>query len=1466
MALIRLLVARPEGSVEIAVSGTPPTSIAELAAALDLTKNCPGLWVDDHWADASSTLDEAQVVDGAKIATSSKTLTNTNGDNTATKWCVEIIGGLRAGTRYNISASAPTASHLNYLTAGGSPKCDIAISGVGWRPQHAQLQLMQEPSQQPELLIHATNRDSTNKTKKAVSSSTPFKLGNALVQISESPQDVPTAIGTSKYTKSGRIAFNRPPRPALPTPPQPIAAPAAEAQKSLKPAAFGWAALTAPLVMGVLMALIYSPYMALFALLSPLMMAASWLDNRRRNRTEQKHSRRKNQACIAEFTLSAQKAYQTETIRLRQMHPHLAEINRRITHPSMRLWERRTPHSDFLTMMIGHGNRPFNPELSCEGSHVSTVAQNVLTQIGLLQNVPITVNLGANNLLGLTGPRTVSTAIARGLLLQAAAMHGPGDLAIVIATSQTTMPAWAWTAWLPHTEAPFMGSARLVFQQREALEGFVAELIANRYAQQSTNQPHLLLLIDGENLATGRVPPLRPLLQQIAGPASAIVLSPSKDQLPAATTTIVEASDTTGIVSLTQDSKPAQSLLASGMSLQLARRTARQLARYEDPEQTATNSVITHHVRLLELLQLQPAICNTSAQAMAAAIVERWRSNRDSNNLASAIGSSAHGTVVVDLATQGPHALVGGTTGSGKSELLRTWVSSLAATYSPTQVNFVLLDYKGGSAFDACACLPHVVGLVTDLDSHLAERALRCLEAELRRREQLLRAYNASDLDQYHLSARSNIKSSGTEADTASHTHPPLARLVVIVDEFAALANELPEFMDALVNVAQRGRSLGMHLVLATQRPTGAVSANIRTNTALRIALRVLDANDSADVLDSPDAASIPRNLPGRAIARFGPGELVQFQSALVSGTSVITQAPQIMPAPDGMLTFEDGTQCTETKDSPPKNDSSNTAGSDTADLQLLVKATQAAWQTLDGTPPRQPWPDPLPTQVNLNSLDARPLDAPQRDQTHKQSAQAIAFGLADDPNNQRQYPIAWKPAKQNLLLVGDANSGPGTTQTTLAIALASRHPPSCCHLYVISSNTQEFSALTALPHCGAVIVPDEQERLHRLITRLIQELEHRQTAPPPDHASANPLSVPLVVTFIQNWGGLAKRLDNVANHTLLTSLERLWAEGPKVGLNMVVAAEQFSTASRNIQAQNPLTVAFQLSDPGLYRQWGLNVNDPTQLPVGRGFLVPAGLEVQIAVPTNGLTKAVDNLIRNHAAEVQNNRHRTHHGPTPVECLPSVVKADVLPQTLLTQEPIHLPVGLSGATLSTVGLNLHRGEHALVLGPARSGKTSALQLLAAKFTEVGGSVLTLGLSNPPLVAEAADTNHSLIKVCSDADDLVAKATFAHNPTLVVIDDAEAVLDPLGHLKTLATQHKSDLHIVAAGNADRLRTAYGHWTAELRFSRTGVLLQPHLLDGDFFNVQLPSHSSLPKLAGRGYLIQNTTVTLLQMAYQ
>jgi S-DNA-T family DNA segregation ATPase FtsK/SpoIIIE len=307
---------------------------------------------------------------------------------------------------------------------------------------------------------------------------------------------------------------------------------------------------------------------------------------------------------------------------------------------------------------------------------------------------------------------------------------------------------------------------------------------------------------------------------------------------------VVELDGEDGTLRLTdtRSGEVADDVTGDELALSLAETAAVALAPVVDVSAAQGRGRLPRQVSLVELLGLE----DVSSSAVAA----RWRSF--SGRRSALLGAAAESPFEIDLVGDGPHALIGGTTGSGKSELLQTFVTSLAATVPPDRLNFLLVDYKGGAAFKECVALPHTVGFVTDLDAHLTNRARISLDAELKRREGVLRAAGAKDLPEMER----------RDPDGA----PP--SLVIVIDEFATLSKEIPEFVDGVVDVAQRGRTLGLHLVLATQRPRGAITDNIRANTTLRMAMRMASrptcsSSSTPPPTLRPSCASRPSALPG---------------------------------------------------------------------------------------------------------------------------------------------------------------------------------------------------------------------------------------------------------------------------------------------------------------------------------------------------------------------------------------------------------------------------------------------------------------------------------------------------------------------------------------------------------------------------------------------------------------------------
>lgn len=391
--------------------------------------------------------------------------------------------------------------------------------------------------------------------------------------------------------------------------------------------------------------------------------------------------------------------------------------------------------------------------------------------------------------------------------------------------------------------------------------------------------------------------------------------------------------------------------------------------------------------------------------------------------LVAVLGVGADGPVEIDLARDGPHALVAGTTGSGKSELLLSWLLALACRYPPAALSIVAFDFKGGATFGPVTTLPHTAGVLTDLDRPAAARALAGLQAELVRRERLLASAGARDLDELR------------RRRAASDTDPP-GRLLVAVDEFRVLADEHPDLLDGLVRLAAQGRSLGIHLVLATQRPAGAVTADMRANLALAVCLRVTSPADSLDVLGVPDAARLPR-VPGRALVAGSPAAgdgLVEIQTAWCGGAET-----------------------------------------------TLVAAVEAA--AVGHRRASRLWAPALPAcvRIDLGAVGTGASAPPRTD------ALALPLLLLDRPAQQRLTTWAWSPARSPLLIVGGPRTGRSTAlATTAAAALHSGLP---VHLVGPAAEAlrEVAPAIAEHPCLGTVVGPGDPRRLSRLLDLLAE-------------------------------------------------------------------------------------------------------------------------------------------------------------------------------------------------------------------------------------------------------------------------------------------------------------------------------------------------------------------------------------------
>ncbi|MEU6790602.1 FtsK/SpoIIIE domain-containing protein [Nonomuraea wenchangensis] len=759
----------------------------------------------------------------------------------------------------------------------------------------------------------------------------------------------------------GGVAYNRPPRLRRPEPQRAFVRPKepsrSEGMRLQLLAAF------LPAVLGVTLALALQVwYYLLVALMTPVIMIGQWWSDRRHGKKQHKKALKEHRERLQEYDAAVERARVADEAARRADAPDPAQVLLTATGPRRRLWERRIHDSDALRLRVGLADLPADLQLTEE--------QGGPLDPPTCRSVPVALPMRRLGVAGVTGPRAFAGGLASWLVAQAATLHSPRDLAIVLISAHPDAERrWGWLRWLPHC-GPRGGEEclALIGVDPESAARRVAELAALIDERQNTKIPELgkiptgwddlggtgadkpafssydvrpydiLVILDGAQVLRG-LPHMPQVLRQ--GPRSGVyTLAIDDDQrlLPEECQTVA-ACGPDGLVHLRGGGLDVIGpVLGDAVSPAWCDRLARALSPIRDVSRDAPGGDLPDAVRLLDLMGLP----SPSGPELAA----RWRARGSTQAL---IGVGPDGPFSVDLRLDGPHGLIAGTTGAGKSELLQTLICALAVANRPDQLTFVLIDYKGGAAFKECVRLPHTVGMVSDLDGHLTQRALDSLAAEIRRRERLLFQAGAKDLDDY--------------AGPVS-----LPRLVLIIDEFAALVAELPDFVTGLVDIARRGRSLGIHLILATQRPAGVVTADIQANTSLRIALRVTEPAESSDVIDLPDAAQISKNTPGRCYVRSGVGAAVAVQTARVGGRSPLP-AGGGAPAADVRVIDVGWRALGRALPRAPRSEEESTV----TDLTLVADALIEAARLTGVQPQPSPWLDPLPTLFVL-PLPAPPL------------------------------------------------------------------------------------------------------------------------------------------------------------------------------------------------------------------------------------------------------------------------------------------------------------------------------------------------------------------------------------------------------------------------------------------------------------------------------------------------------------
>lgn len=1001
-----------------------------------------------------------------------------------------------------------------------------------------------------------------------------------------------------------------------------------------------------------------------------------------------------------------------------------------------RVWERRSGDEDFGQVRVGLGPQglatPLVPPQTAPVDELEPLTagamQRFLATHGTLEELPMAVSLRAFYHVSVSGEPDTVRGSARALVASLASLHSPEDLVIAVAAGRQTVPEWEWAKWLPHNQVPGLtdgaGSRRLVSTDPGELEDLLGTRLEGRPrfhpgGAPVPEKPHLVVVLDGVSL-----------------PPTSILASP--EGLQGVTVVEVVPGDLAagrGDLSVVVHPKVLRLESAHGMVYEgtpdvLSYAAAEALARQLAPLRMASggdsdDEPLLANLDFTDLMNL--------GDAAAVDTKRTWRPRSQAERLRVPIGVGDDGRpVMLDLkeAAQegmGPHGLCVGATGSGKSELLRTLVLGLAVTHSSETLNFVLADFKGGATFAGMAQMPHVAAVITNLadDLTLVDRMGDSIRGELNRRQEMLRdAGNYANIHDYE------------KARAAGAPLQPIPSLVLVIDEFSELLTAKPDFIEMFVQIGRIGRSLGVHLLLASQRLEEGRLRGLETYLSYRIGLRTFSAAESRAALGVPDAYELP-NVPGSGFLKFGTDEMVRFKAAYVSGVYrtgsarvttpggplPVDRRPALFTAAEVPVQYIPVPQ--QREEEAPRDDKDD-ALADTV-LDVIVRRLEA-----QGPAAHQVWLPPLDSPPSLDSLlpGLAPVQGRGLTQPGYEGAGrlVVPVGLVDKPYEQRRDPlwIDFGGAAGHMQILGGPQSGKSTLLRSIIASFALTHTPQEVQFYGLDFGGGGMAAVQGLPHVGGVASRLDPEKVRRTAAEVYGVLTRREeyfrTAGIASIADfRNRRARGDISMTDQPWGDVFLVIDGWGNfRSDYEALEPLVldiaARGLGYGIHVILTASRSMEVRANMKDHLMNRLELRLGDTmdsEFDRKIAANV--PTGVP-GRGQ-TPQKQHFMAAVPRiDGLSSDTDLAEATSALSAEVTRHWTQPGAPEVRLLPREFPARQLPPGDRFPER-GISFALDEDNLEPVFVDFDQDPFFLIFGESESGKSNLLKLIIRQLTQ-----------------------------------------------------------------------------------------------------------------------------------------------------
>lgn len=844
------------------------------------------------------------------------------------------------------------------------------------------------------------------------------------------------------------------------------------------------------------------------------------------------------------------------------------------------LWERRKTDDDFLSIRLGHGRTPLLAKCSfpirdfeIEKDPLMEEMYKLTEKKYELDNAPVLLPLINDRVVGIVGSHHAIVSYIKGIIMQITLLHSYDEVKLVILARHKDLDVMEFVRYVPHVWND-QKSFRFIAENSEGAYQ-VGEYLRNEF-ESDLQSPRELKQIMKERPYYVVVALDRKLFDSIGIFKEALLTEKNCgisviaafDDLPKECSRIIGLSESgeATVLDVQQIDQIDETFYADTYEKTDAINAMRIISNIDLKAVTAAYS-LPKSVSFLEMFGVGRVEHLNS--------LKRWHENNPVKSMATPVGIDTSGTqLVLDLheKVHGPHGLIAGMTGSGKSEFVITYILSMAVNYHPDEVAFILIDYKGGGlagAFDdpkKGLHLPHLVGTITNLDGSAIQRSLMSIQSELTRRQIIFNE------------AKSNSIESTMDIYTYQRMYrekrvkEPLPHLFIISDEFAELKKQQPEFMDQLISTARIGRSLGVHLILATQKPAGVVDDQIWSNTKFRVCLKVQDRGDSIGMLKRPEAAELKET--GRFYLQVGYNELFELGQSAWCGADYEPQ-DTVAVQRDDEIAMLDTVGRTFLKTSPERKK----ANSDAKQLMAVVKYLCSLAER-ENIRPRSMWKDELGKQISLQEITE------QYAVDEKRKGVKALLGLVDDPSHQDQYPLIMDMVhSRNLMIVGESGSGKTTMLQTMLYDLATHYVASEINFYILDFSSRNLGLFRKLPHCGAFLTSENEDDLERTFS-LIREIinERREKFSEADvsnyEAYCEIESLPLILLLIDNLSAF----EEFENHTdLNTALAELMKSGVGYGVKTIFTISQVNDCPVRVRREAGNKIALRARDRYAY-------------------------------------------------------------------------------------------------------------------------------------------------------------------------------------------------------------------------------------------------------------------------------------------